>query len=144
MTFPMLERGISGGQTGADQAAWRVARAFGIPTGGSMPRGFLTEDVPRPEFAELYGAAELPIDSYPARTERNVRDADATLWFGATDTPGARATLEACRKLGKTSVIVYPGGPTLPSHVETGPNRVLVLQPHVFDLCVFFFPCFVM
>ena len=47
----MLERVISGGQTGADQAGWRAARAFGIPTGGAMPKGFLTEDGPCPEFA---------------------------------------------------------------------------------------------
>jgi hypothetical protein len=39
----MLERVITRGQTGADQAAWRAAKAFGIPTGGAMPLGFLTE-----------------------------------------------------------------------------------------------------
>jgi len=33
---------ISGGQTGADQAAWRAARSAGLPTGGVMPLGFLT------------------------------------------------------------------------------------------------------
>jgi hypothetical protein len=38
----MIERVISGGQTGADQAGWRAARAAGIPTGGFMPKGFLT------------------------------------------------------------------------------------------------------
>ena len=78
----MLNRIVTGGQTGADQAGWRVARAFGIATGGWMPLGFLTEDGPRPEFAELYGAMEMPTASYRARTERNVRDSDATLWFG--------------------------------------------------------------
>ena len=39
----MLERVITRGQTGADQAAWRAAKAFGISTGGAMPLGFLTE-----------------------------------------------------------------------------------------------------
>jgi hypothetical protein len=39
----MLEKILSGGQTGADQAAWRAARSFGLPTGGWMPLGFLTE-----------------------------------------------------------------------------------------------------
>jgi hypothetical protein len=51
----MLDRIITGGQTDADQAAWRAAKAFGIPTGGWMPLGFLTEAGARPEFAELYG-----------------------------------------------------------------------------------------
>lgn len=55
----ILDRVISGGQSGVDQAALRAARAAGIPTGGSMPRGFLTEDGPRPDFAELYGLVEL-------------------------------------------------------------------------------------
>jgi hypothetical protein len=62
----VLDKVITGGQTGADQAAWRVARAFGIPTGGWMPLGFLTETAdgkgaePHPEFADLYGARETP------------------------------------------------------------------------------------
>ena len=70
----MLDKIISGGQTGADQAAWRAAEAFGVPTGGWMPEGFLTEDGPRPEFAERYGAAELPRETAtppgPNRTSR--------------------------------------------------------------------------
>ena len=40
----MVTMVISGGQTGADQAGWRAAEACGIPTGGWMPRGFLTEE----------------------------------------------------------------------------------------------------
>src|SRR3954453_21838055 len=57
----MLERVISGGQTGADLAGWRAARAAGIATGGWMPRGFWTEAGERPEFAELYGAAAIDL-----------------------------------------------------------------------------------
>jgi hypothetical protein len=52
----VLDRVVSGGQTGADQAGWRAARASGIATGGWMPAGFLTEAGPRPEFAEMFGA----------------------------------------------------------------------------------------
>jgi Circularly permutated YpsA SLOG family len=33
----MLDKVISGGQTGAAQAGWRAARAVGIATGGWMP-----------------------------------------------------------------------------------------------------------
>lgn len=55
----MLERVISGGQTGADQAALRAARACGIPTGGWAARGWLTEDGPAPWLAE-WGLAECP------------------------------------------------------------------------------------
>jgi hypothetical protein len=115
----MLEKIISGGQTGADQAGWRSARAFGVPTGGWMPQGFLTEDGPRPEFVERYAAAEMPTDSYPARTEQNVRDSDATVWFGVTTTAGAQATVGACHRLGKPCLPVYPGASFEPSHVAT-------------------------
>jgi hypothetical protein len=61
----MLERVVSGGQTGADQAGWRAAKAVGLETGGWMPRGFLTEDGHRPEFRDLYGAVEHPSSDYP-------------------------------------------------------------------------------
>jgi hypothetical protein len=98
----MLERIVNGGQTGADQGGWRAAQAFGIATGGWMSRGFLTETAdgrgsePHPDFADRYGARELPTSSYPERTFANAWDSGATLWFGEIDTPGARATIEAC------------------------------------------------
>jgi hypothetical protein len=126
----MLDQIISGGQTGADQAAWRAARAFGVPTGGWMPQGFLTEDGPRPEFVERYAAAEMPTDSYPARTEQNVRDSDATVWFGVTTTSGAHATVGACQRLGKPCLPVDPDASFEPSHVATwiAENRVRTLN----------------
>lgn len=46
----MRGRFVSGGQTGADQAGWRAARASRIATGGRMPEDFLTEAGPRPDF----------------------------------------------------------------------------------------------
>ena len=81
-----------------------------------MPRGFLTEDGPRPELADRYGAREQPTSSYPERTFANARDNDATLWFGETDTPWARATIETCRKLSQPYLRVE-GGFIRPSHV---------------------------
>ena len=115
----MLDKIISGGQTGADQAAWRAAQAFGVATGGWMPKGFFTADGPRPEFAQQYRAAELPSDSDPARTESNVQESDATLWFGETTTSGAQATVGACQSFGKPCMLVYPGASFEPSHVVT-------------------------
>lgn len=108
---------ITGGQSGADQGAWRAARAAGIPTGGFMPLRFLTEGGPRPEFAGLYGAVEMPTPDYRARTEENVRRSEATLWFGDTRTPGAKATLRACEGMGRPHMLVIPGRDTKPSDV---------------------------
>jgi hypothetical protein len=112
----MLERVVTGGQTGVDQAGWRAAKACGIPTGGWMTRGFLTEDGPRPEFAELFGAAELASLNYPIRTRANARDSDATIWIGDPDSPGGQTTLDACERLGRPVLEVLDGF-TLPSEV---------------------------
>jgi hypothetical protein len=113
----MLEKIISGGQTGADQAGWRAAQAFGVATGGSIPKGFLTEDGARPEFAAQFHAVEMPTDSLPARTERNVKDSDGTLWFGETTTTGAQDTVGACQRSGKPCLPVYPGASFEPAQV---------------------------
>ena len=103
----MLEKIISGGQSGADRAGWRAAKAFGVSSGGWMPRGFLTEDGPHPEFADQYGAAELPADSTRDRTEQNVLAADATLWFGVTTTLRTQETVGACHRFAKPCMPVY-------------------------------------
>ena len=111
-----IEKVITGGQTGVDQAGWRAARACGLATGGWMPAGFLTEDGPRREFAELYGAAETSSATYPPRTRMNAQAGDGTLWLGNVGSLGARATLAACRKAGKPWLEVVLGS-TDPSTV---------------------------
>jgi hypothetical protein len=55
----MIERVISGGQTGADQGGLRAPRACAIPTGGWAPRGWLTEAGPAPCLEES-GLVECP------------------------------------------------------------------------------------
>ena len=72
----MLEKIVSGGQTGADRAALDFAIKHGIPHGGWVPKGRLAEDGP---LADRYELKEMPSDSYPARTEQNVIDSDGTL-----------------------------------------------------------------
>jgi hypothetical protein len=111
----MLEKIISGGQTGADQAGWRAARAFGVTTGGSMPKGFLTEVGLQPELAKEFGAREMPTDRLEARTEQNVCDSDATLWFGETTTSGAHATIATCQRRRKPCLPIYPSAAFQPS-----------------------------
>lgn len=89
----MIERVISGGQTGADQAGWRAAKRFGIPTGGWMPKNFRTEDGLHSEFAKLYGAKEHSSPAYVGRTIANIQQADTTILFGSTVTPGSRLVI---------------------------------------------------
>ena len=72
----MIRKIISGGQTGADQAALDAAIKLGIPHGGRIPRGRLTEAGALPD---KYNLKEMPTSSYPQRTEQNAVDSDGTL-----------------------------------------------------------------
>ena len=72
----MLEKIISGGQTGADRAALDFAIKHKIPHGGWVPKGRLAEDGPLPA---KYKLTEMPTDSYHERTEQNVIDSDGTV-----------------------------------------------------------------
>jgi len=72
----MIEKIISGGQTGADRAALDAAIKLAISHGGWIPHGRLTEDGP---LAPEYRLKETRSSSYADRTEKNVLDADGTL-----------------------------------------------------------------
>jgi hypothetical protein len=72
----MLEKIVSGGQTGADRAALDFAIKHKIPHGGWIPKGRLAEDGPLPA---KYKLTEMPTDSYQERTEQNVIDSDGTV-----------------------------------------------------------------
>ena len=74
----MIEKIISGGQTGADRAALDFALKFYKPHGGWIPKGRITEDGPLPNKYQLQ---EMPTASYTARTKQNVIDSDGTLIF---------------------------------------------------------------
>jgi hypothetical protein len=68
---------VSGGQTGADRAAWDVALERGLAIGGWVPRGRLAEDGAIPD--RYAGLRETESADPAVRTSRNVRDSDATL-----------------------------------------------------------------
>jgi Circularly permutated YpsA SLOG family len=126
----MINRITSGGQTGAEQAAWRAAAAFGVATGGWMPAGFQTGAGARPELTHEYGAAELPTDDERTRIDQNVQDADATLWFGETTTAAAQRTVRSCLRLGKPYLPVYPAAAFEPAQVAkwVTDNQVMTLN----------------
>jgi len=72
----MIQKIISGSQTGADQAALDAAIKLGIPHGGWITKGRLTEDGP---LHDKYNLKEMPTDSYPKRTEQNVMESHGTV-----------------------------------------------------------------
>jgi Circularly permutated YpsA SLOG family len=110
----MIERVISGGQTGSDQAGLRAAKAAGIPTGGFASLGWLIEssngrtEVAAPWLAE-YGLVECQEPGYSPRAIANVQAADATLWFGTTDSASAKLTLGTLGSHGKSSLVIIQG-----------------------------------
>lgn len=72
----MITKIISGGQTGADQGALDAAIKLGVPHGGWIPKGRLTEDGPLDNKCQLI---EIPTRSYSERTEKNVIYSDGTV-----------------------------------------------------------------
>ncbi len=94
----MIERIISGGQTGADRGALDAAIAAGVPHGGSCPRGRRAEDGPIPD---RYNLVETASREYAARTAANVCAADATLLVTRGRPRGGSAlTAEIARQRG--------------------------------------------
>ncbi len=74
----VLEKIISGGQTGVDRAALDFAIDNKIPHGGWVPNGRIAEDG---QIPDRYQMEEHLARTYPPRTKANVRDADATVIF---------------------------------------------------------------
>lgn len=94
----MLKKVISGGQTGADQAGLKAAKACGLETGGWLPNGCITLEGNCPELLAEYGMKEHPMSGYPARTEANVKDSDGTIRFAKHfSSAGEKCTLRAIR-----------------------------------------------
>ena len=112
----MIERIVSGGETGVDRAALDVALELGLACGGWCPRGRKAEDQP---IDARYLLKETPSADYAQRTTWNVRDADATLILSRGKLAGGTAqTLEAARRLGKPYRVVDLSRPTRASTVQ--------------------------
>lgn len=95
----MLEKIVSGGQTGVDRGALDAALAASFPCGGWCPHGRRAEDGVIPE---RYPLDEMTVPGYRPRTRQNVLDSDATLivFFGAPS-GGTLETLRIAEEAGK-------------------------------------------
>lgn len=95
----IVERIVSGGQTGVDRGGLEAAIAIGIEHGGWCPRGRLAEDgVIPPE----YQLVETEASEYWVRTEQNVVDSDGTLiLYRDKLSGGTRYTDRMCKKHGQ-------------------------------------------
>ncbi len=105
----MLEKIISGGQTGADQGGLEAAQLLGLATGGTMPRGFKTELGPRPSLGPKFNLIADPSPAYAPRTLQNVLHSDATVIFGNIASPGSILTIKTCTQFDKRfRIIPFP------------------------------------
>lgn len=103
-TSQIVERIVSGGQTGVDRAGLDVAIAWGIEHGGWCPRGRRAEDGRIPA---CYRLTETDSSDYAVRTEQNVNDSDGTLiLYLAELRGGTELTYRLAQKNGKPSLLV--------------------------------------
>jgi hypothetical protein len=98
----MVEKVMSGFQTGADQAGVHAAYSLGIKTGGWIPRDRRSDDgqISMDDMVK-YGLSIHAGNGYPPRTEQNVKDSDGTVLFGNMDSPGCKLTIICCDRHGK-------------------------------------------
>lgn len=106
----MINKVISGGQTGADTAGLAAAYDLGIKTGGTAPlfyriQKFTGEDSTNPELGSKYGLSEDEAYNWAPRTKKNVIDSDGTVWIGYADSDGGRLACATCRDQGKPLII---------------------------------------
>jgi hypothetical protein len=114
----MLEKVISGGQSGSDLGGLRAAKRFGIPTGGMAPKNFWTETGPNLELKTLYGLIESKSPSYPPRTHSNAKNSDGTIRFAINfETAGEVLTLKAANQYNKPHIDVDVADPIKHSNV---------------------------
>lgn len=100
----VLQRIISGGQTGVDRGALDAALAVGFPCGGWCPEGRKAEDG---QIPHRYPLEELPSADYLKRTRKNVAESDGTLVIAFGELAGGTLrTVRFCEGLKKPVLVV--------------------------------------
>jgi len=120
----VLEKIVSGGQTGVDRAVLDAAMELGIEVGGWCPRGRRAKDGIIPA---KYPLQETRGKSYQTRTKWNVRDSDATLIICRDEPTGGTAlTIKYCEAMNKPYYVYQlKGGETTWVDSPEDPGAVL-------------------
>lgn len=107
MKNTMIDKIVSGGQSGVDRAALDVSIKLGIPHGGWCPKGRKAEDGAIPACYQLN---ETDSDEYSERTKLNIRDTDGTLILVPTTpikvTDGTILTIAEVKERAKPYLII--------------------------------------
>jgi hypothetical protein len=131
----LLERVISGGQTGADRAGLEAAHALGLETGGTATPEFQTSRGKDLTLQSKFGLEALPEQSsiaqgYVRRSMKNVEDSDATLVFRTHASAGTEKTIGYC--------CTYTWGVWLKKEAFRAEGGVYVERCGMKPLCVVF------
>lgn len=91
---------ISGGQTGADMGGLLAGMALRFETGGTAPRGWMTEEGPRRGLLRVFGLDECERAGYLVRTKANISMSDGTLIVcnPSLESPGTLLTKKICKE----------------------------------------------
>jgi hypothetical protein len=120
----MIKKVISGGQKGVDRIGLEVAKELNIPTGGTAPKGYKTEDGDDLSLKQ-FGLVEDASEKYTSRTEKNVINSNATVIFGDVTSKGSKQTIKFLEKHNK-KYIVNPTAAGLKRFIKE--NTVLILN----------------
>jgi Circularly permutated YpsA SLOG family len=100
----MLNKIVSGGQTGVDRAALDAALAANVPCGGWAPGDRMAEDGIIPD---RYPLMVLPNGSNRQRTRLNVVDSDGTaILYNESLNGGTRLTRNLCALLKRPYILI--------------------------------------
>ncbi|MGE0372276.1 MAG: putative molybdenum carrier protein [Gammaproteobacteria bacterium] len=125
----MIEKILSGGQTGVDRAALDAAMELGIACGGWCPAGRHADDGPIPARYPLEETADM---DHTVRTEHNVRDSDGTLMFYRGELQGGTAyAVLMAEQLGRPVLAVNLERPPAPAEVAAWLERNGVRRVHI-------------
>jgi len=114
----MIEKIVSGGQTGVDRGGLDWAMSNNVACGGMVPKGRRAEDGRIP--SRYVGLIETGSRNYQVRTRENVRLSDGTLIiYAGTLNGGTDLTRVICRKEGK---------PVFCLNLEVFDNSALVVR----------------
>ena len=125
----MIEKILSGGQTGVDRAALDAAMELGIACGGWCPAGRHADDGP---ISARYPLRETADMDHTVRTEHNVRDSDGTLMFYRGELQGGTAyAVLMAKQLDRPVLAVNVEKPPAPADVVAWLMRNGIRRVHI-------------
>jgi hypothetical protein len=118
----MIDKVISGGQTGIESIGLLVAQKLEIPTGGIAPEGWWTEEGVDKSLKDKYGLIEGLHTKF--LESNNVTESDGTVIFGQEESPEVVKALNLLKRYHKPYVI-NPTIEGLVSFINTQSIKVL-------------------